>query len=154
MEDPVMEETLNKILSELRHIDETQQEIMAVQKELSDRIVNLEKEQKKLITNTRNINHLREELMMGQHQSKIRIDQLENVKHLLLLGQNEIKELIKQTTVYMSGKMSFSEKMTLEIDLLNEQERQEVLNKLNAKTILVRNKTWAENWDDGPYHDF
>jgi hypothetical protein len=63
------------------------------------------------------------------------------------LGQNEIKELIEQTTVYMAGKMSFSERISMEIDLLNDREQQEVLNRINAKTILRNNHTCAENWD-------
>jgi hypothetical protein len=89
--------------------------------------------------------------MTGQHQLKIRIENLEQVKDLLSLGQNEIKELIKQTTVYMVGKMSFSEKIIMEIDLLNERERQEVLKRINGKTFLRTNNSWEENWDDDNY---
>jgi hypothetical protein len=146
----VMEETLNMILSELQHLDKNQQELMVAQEELIGRIGNLEKGQKKL-TSTKNINKVHEELLTGQHQLKIQIENLEKLKELLSLGQNEIKELIKQTTVYMAGKMSFSERISMEIDLLNERERQEVLNRINGKTFLRKNITWEENWDDDDY---
>ena len=145
-----MEETLNKILSELQHLNINQQELMLVQKELIDRIGNLEKCQKK-ITSTKNTNKVHQELISGQHQLKIQIENLEKVKDLLSLGQNEIKELIKQTTVYMAGKMSFSERIFMEIDLLNERERQEVLNRINEKTFLGKNIPWKGNWDDDDY---
>lgn len=146
-----MEETLNIILSELQHLNKGQEELIEVQKELISRTENLEKGQKKLVTCSKNLNKSHEESITGQHQLKIRIENLEKVKDLLSLGQNEIKELIKQTTVYMAGKMSFSERIIMEIDLLNERERQEVLNRINAKTFLRKDNTWAENWDDDDY---
>lgn len=142
-----MEETLNKILSELQHLNINHQELLVAQKELIGRVENLEKAQKKL-TNTKNINKVQEELLRGQHQLKIGIEKFEKNKDLLYLGQDEIKELIKQTTVYMAGKMTFSERINMEINLLNARELQEVLNRINAKTISRQNKTWSENWDD------
>lgn len=145
-----MEETLNIILLELQHLNKRQQELIEVQKELINRTENLEKEQKKLVTGSKKLNKNHEESNTGQQQLRIRMENLEKFKELLSLGQNEIKELIKQTTVYMAGKMSFSERIIMEIDLLNERERQEVLNRINAKTSL-RNNTWAENWDDDDY---
>ena len=123
---------------------------MLVQKELIDRIGNLEKCQKK-ITSTKNTNKVHQELISGQHQLKIQIENFEKDKDLLSLGQNEIKELIKQTTVYMAGKMSFSERIIMEIDLLNERERQDVLNRINGKSFTRTDNTWAGNWDDDDY---
>lgn len=149
-----MEETLNSMFSELQLLNKNQQELMVIQKELIDRIENLEKVQKKLITSSKNINKVLEELIMGQHQLKIRIDNLEIAKDLFSLGQNEIKVLIKQTAIYSSGKLSFSEKIIMEIDFFNERERQDVLNRINAKTVLRKNNTWAENWDDDQYNDY
>ncbi|PFP27657.1 hypothetical protein COJ96_15690 [Bacillus sp. AFS073361] len=146
-----MEETLNNILLELQGLKNGQQELIEVQKELISRTESLEKGQKKLITCSKNLKKSHEESITGQHQLKIQIENFEQVKDLLSLGQNEIKELIKQTTVYMAGKMSFSEKIIMEIELLNERERQEVLNKINGKTFIRTNQTWAENWDDDDY---
>jgi len=123
---------------------------MLGQKELIDRIGNLEKCQKK-ITSTKNTNKVHQELISGQHQLKIQIENFEKDKDLLSLGQNEIKELIKQTTVYMAGKMSFSERIIMEIDLLNERERQDVLNRINGKSFTRTDNTWAGNWDDDDY---
>jgi hypothetical protein len=143
----VMEETLNKILSELQHVIINQQELKVAQKELIERIGELEKGQKKL-TGTKNLNKVLEELISGQHQLKVRIENIEKAKEILSLGQYELKELMKQTTVYLAGKMSFSEKVFMEIDLLNERERQEVLNRINGKTFSRKNFTWEENWDD------
>ncbi|WP_175596722.1 hypothetical protein [Bacillus sp. MRMR6] len=52
-----MEETLNKILSELQHLNLNHQDLMAAQKDLVGRIENLEKGQKNSgATSTRNIN--------------------------------------------------------------------------------------------------
>jgi hypothetical protein len=42
---------------------------------------------------------------------------LEKIKDSLSLGQNEIKKLIKQMTVYIVGKIYFSERIIMEIDL-------------------------------------
>jgi hypothetical protein len=141
-----MEETLNKILAELQHLNINQQELKVAQKELMDRIGDLEKGQKK-INSTKNINKVLEELLSGQHQLKGRLENIENAKDILSLRQNELKEFMKQTTVYLSGKMSFSERVSMEIDLLNEREQQEVLNRINGKTFS-RKTTWEENWDD------
>ena len=146
-----MEETLNIILLELQHLNKRQQELIEVQKELISRTENLEKEQKKLVTGSKKLNKNHEESITGQQQLRIRIENLEKVKDLLSLGQNEIKELIKQTTVYMAGKMSFSERIIMEIDLLNERERQDVLNRINGKSFTRTDNTWAGNWDDDDY---
>jgi hypothetical protein len=55
MEVFLMEETLNSILSELQHLNKKQQELMIGQKELFDRIENLEKGNKRLMnTGTKN----------------------------------------------------------------------------------------------------
>jgi hypothetical protein len=144
-----MEETLNNILSELQHLDKNQQELMAAQKELIGRIENLEKGQKKLIsTNTKNSNKIHEELMIGQQQLRVRIENLERIKDFFSLEQNEIKELIKQSTAYMSGRLSGSERMMMEIDWFNDSERQELLNKINEKIFIKKGNTWSDNWDD------
>ena len=142
-----MEETLNKILSELQHVIINQQELKDTQKELIERIGQLEKGQKKL-TGTKNLNKVLEELVSGQHQLKIRIENIDKGKDALSLGQNELKDLMKQTTVYLAGKMSFSERVTMEFDFLNERERQEVLNRINGKPFSRKNFRWEENWDD------
>ena len=55
-----MEETLNKILSELQHLIINQQELKVAQKELIERIGELEKGQKKL-TGPKNLNKVLEE---------------------------------------------------------------------------------------------
>jgi hypothetical protein len=149
-----MEETLNLIHSELQHIDKDQQELMLGQKELIGRIENLEKGHKKLLTSTKNINKVHEELKIGQHQGKILIENLENIKDLLSLGQNEIKDLIKQTTAYMSGSLSASERIIMEIDLLNGSEQQEVLNKINEKVFLRKNNTRWDSGEDDMYDDY
>jgi hypothetical protein len=107
-----MEDTLNKILSELQHLHVNQQELMAAQNGLIVRIENLEKSQRNSgATSTRNINKVHQELMFGQQQVKIRMENLENK---LSLGQNELKELILQTTAYMSGRLSVSERLKME----------------------------------------
>jgi hypothetical protein len=142
-----MEETLNKILSELQQAIINQQELKEVQKQLMDRIGLLEKGQKKL-TGTKNLNKVLDEFILGQHQLKVRIENLDTGKDALSLGQNELKELMKQSTVYLAGKMSFSERVSMEIDLLNERERQEVLNRINGRAFSRKNHTWEENWDD------
>jgi hypothetical protein len=142
-----MEETLNKILSELQQVIINQQDLKVAQKELIERVGELEKGQKKL-TGTKNKNKVLEELISGQHQLKIRIENLGKGKDALSLGQNELKELMKQTTVYLAGKMSFSERVSIEFDLLNEQERQAVLNRIHGKPFSSKNFTWEENWDD------
>ncbi|NHC42660.1 hypothetical protein G6549_22310 [Bacillus sp. MM2020_1] len=149
-----MEETLNIILSELQNLDKGQQDIMVIQKDLLSRTENLEKGQKKLISSTKNINKGHDELISGQQQLKIRIENLEKNKDLLSLGQNEIKELVKQTTAYMTGRLSISERIILEIELLNEKDRQEVLNSINEKIFLRKNNTCWDNEEDDMYNDF
>jgi hypothetical protein len=150
-----MEETLNSILSELQHLNKSQQELMKEQKELIGRIESLEKGQKKLITtSTKNSNKIKEELMLGQQQLKVRIEYLEKIKDFFSLGQNEIKELIKQSTAYMSGRLSGSERMMMEIDWFNESERQEVLNKINEKIFIEKGNSWSDNWDNDQYDDY
>ena len=146
-----MEETLNIILLELQQLNKRQQELIEAQKELISRTENIEKEQKKLVTCSKKLNKNHEESITGQQQLRIRIENLERVKDSLSLGQNEIKELIKQSTVYMAGKMSFSERIIMEMDLLNERERQEVLHRINEKAFVRTNNTWAGNWDDDDY---
>jgi hypothetical protein len=128
-----MEETLNHILSELQ---------------------NLEKGQKKLLTCTKNINKGHNELISGQQQLKIRLDNLEINIDLLVLGQNEIKELLKKISAYMTGRLSISERIMMEIDLLNEKERQDVLNNINEKTFLRKNNTCWDYEEDDMYNDY
>jgi hypothetical protein len=150
-----MEETLNSILSELQQLNKDQQELMIGQKELIGRIVNLEKGKKKLMTNsTKNINKVYEEFIIGQQQLKVRIEDLEKIKDFFSLGQNELKELIIQTTAYMAGRLSVSERMKMEIEWLNESERQELLNKINEKNFFSKSKTWSDDWDDDQYNDY
>jgi hypothetical protein len=150
-----MEETLNSILSELQQLNKDQQELMIGQKELIGRIVNLEKGKKKLMTNsTKNINKVYEEFIIGQQQLKVRIEDLEKIKDFFSLGQNELKELIIQTTAYMAGRLSVSERMKMEIEWLNESERQELLNKINEKIFFSKSKTWSDDWDDDQYNDY
>jgi hypothetical protein len=58
---------------------------MQGQKELINRIENLEKGHKKLITyNTKNINKVYEELIIGHQQLKFRIEDLEKIKDFFL----------------------------------------------------------------------
>jgi hypothetical protein len=155
MEVFVMEETLNTILSELQHLNKEQQELMIGQKELFDQIENLEKGNKRLMnTGTKNINKVHQELNITQQQLKVRIDDLEKIKDYFSLGQNELKELIIQTTAYMSGKLSVSDRMKMEIEWLNESERQELLNIINEKIFINKQKTWSDDWDDDPYNDY
>lgn len=150
-----MEETLNTILLELQHINKGQQELIEVQKELKSRTENLEKVQKKLVTTTKNINKdYVESITRLQQQLKNEMENSEKIKDVLSLGQNELKELIKQTTVYIAGKMSFSERMIMEIDLLNERERYEVLNKINEKIFIRKSNRLADHWDDDQYDDY
>ena len=70
------------------------------------------------------------------------------------MGQNELKELIIQTTAYMSGRLSVSERMMMEINWLNESERQELLNKINEKNLIRKDNRWSEDWDDDVYNDY
>lgn len=141
-----MEETINSILSELQQIDKDQKELMIGQKDLIGRIENLEKGNKKLMTNsTKNIYKVHQELIIGQQNLKVRIDDLEKI---FSLGQNELKELIIQTTTYMSGKLSVSERMMLESEWLNESERQELLHKINEKHLISKRNKWSDDWDD------
>lgn len=150
-----MEETLNSILSELQHLSKNQQELMIGQKELIGRIENLEKGHKKLMTaSTKNTNKVYEEIKIWEQQLKVRIENLESIKEIFSLGQNEVKELILKTTAYMSERMSVSERLMMEIEWLNESERQELQNKINEKNILRRGNTWSEDWDDDPYNDY
>jgi hypothetical protein len=118
---------------------------MTEQKELISRIESLEKSQKKLITNgTKNTNKIYEELITGQHHLRFRLENLEKIKDLMSLGQNEIcdiKELIKQTTTYLSNRMSISDRMIFEIELLSGNEQQEILNKINEKIYPRKNNT-------------
>jgi hypothetical protein len=87
-----MEETLNSILSELQHLNKSQQELMKEQKELIGRIESLEKGQKKLITtSTKNSNKIKEKLMLGQQQLKVRIEYLEKIKDFFLWGKMKLK---------------------------------------------------------------
>lgn len=150
-----MEETQNSILSELQHLTKNQQELMIGQKELIGRIENLEKGHKKLMTaSTKNTNKVYEEIKIWEQQLKVRIENLESIKEIFSLGQNEVKELILKTTAYMSERMSVSERLMMEIEWLNESERQELQNKINEKNILRRGNTWSEDWDDDPYNDY
>ena len=149
-----MEETLNSILSEVQQLNKIQQELILEQKELGVRIENLEKSQKKLIsTSTKNSNKIHEELMIWQQQLRVRIEDLERIKDFFSLGQNEIKELIKQTTAYMSGRLSGSERLLMEIDWYNDSERKELLNKINEKMFTRKGNTWSDNWEDH-YDDY
>jgi hypothetical protein len=137
-----MEEILNSILTELQHLNKDQEELVIGQKELICRIENLEKCHKKLMTtHTKNINKADEELKFGQLQLKVRIEDLEKIKEFFSLGQNELKELIIQSTAYMSGKLSVSDRMKMEIERLNESERQELQNKINEKIFINKRKT-------------
>ncbi|MDR7236531.1 hypothetical protein [Neobacillus drentensis] len=149
-----MEETLNIILSELQNLDKGQQDIIVIQKDLLSRTENLEKGQKKLLSSTKNINKGHDVLISGQQQLKIRLENLEKNKDLLFLGQNELKELVKQTTAYMAGRLSISERIILEIELLNEKDRQEVLHNINEKIFLRKNNTCWDNGEDDMYNDF
>jgi hypothetical protein len=151
-----MEETLNSILSQLQQLNKDQQELMiGQQKELIGRIENLEKGHKKLITaSTKNTNKVYEELIIGQQQLKVRIENLEKIKEFFSLGQNELKELMIKTTAYMSGRLSVSERMMLEIEWLNASERQELQNKINEKNIIRKGNTWTDDWDDDQYNDY
>jgi hypothetical protein len=150
-----MEETLNSILSELQQLNKDQQELMIGQKELIGRIENLEKGHKKLMTTcTKNTTKVYQELILGQQQLKIRIEDLGKIKDFFSLGQNEVKDLIIQTTAYMAGRLSISERMKLEIEWLNESERQELLNNINEKDLISKRKTWPDDWDDDPYNDY
>jgi hypothetical protein len=105
-------------------------------------------------TGTKNINKVHQELNITQQQLKVRIDDLEKIKDYFSLGQNELKELIIQTTAYMSGKLSVSDRMKMEIEWLNESERQELLNIINEKIFINKQKTWSDDWDDDPYNDY
>jgi hypothetical protein len=155
MEAFFMEETLNSILSELQHLVKDQQELLIGQKELTSRIENLEKGHKKLIaTSTKNLNKVHQELIIGQQQLKFKIESIEKLKDPSILGQNELKELIIKTTAYMSGKLSVSDRMKLEIEWLNESERQELLNSINDKNFRSKHNTWSEDWDDDQYNDY
>jgi hypothetical protein len=53
--------------------------------------------------------------------------------------------------MYITGKLSLSERLTMEIDLLNDQEQQGLLNKINEKIFLRNKTTWNEQWDDMDY---
>ena len=150
-----MEETLNSILSELQQIDKVQQELILVQKELIGRIEILEKGQKRLMANTtRNTNKVHEEVMRGQQQLNVRIENLEKIKEFFSMGQNEVKELMIQTTAYMSGRLSVSERMMMEIEWLKDSERQELQNKINEKNLIRNGDRWSEDWDDDRYNDY
>jgi hypothetical protein len=153
-----VEETLNSILLELQHLSKDQQALMTEQKELIGRIESLEKNQKKLITSgTKNTNKIYEELITGQHQLRVRLENLEKIKDLMSLGQNEIcdiKELIKQTTTYLSNRMSISDRMLFEIELLSGNEQQEILNKINEKIYPRMNNTWRDSPGDDMYEDY
>jgi hypothetical protein len=150
-----MEETLNSILAELQRLNKDQQELMVGQNELLGRIENLEKGHKKLVANsTKNINKVHEELITGQHQLRVRIENLEKIKEFFSLGQNELRDLIIQTTEYLSGRLSSSERMMMEIEWLNESERQELLNKINEKNFISKRNTWSDDWDDDRYNDY
>jgi hypothetical protein len=150
-----MEESLKSILTELQNLNKGQQELMLGQKELIGRIENLEKSHKKLMTNnTKNINKVHEEFIIGQQQLKVRIENVEKIKDFFSCGQNELKELIIKSTAYMSGKLSVSERMKLEIEWLSESERQELLKKINEKNFMSKHKTWSDDWDDDHYNDF
>lgn len=73
------------------------------------------------------------------------------------LGQNEIcdiKELIKQTTTFLSNRMSISDRMIFEIELLSGNEQQEILNKINEKIYPRMNNTWRDNPGDDMYDDY
>ena len=145
-----MEETLNSILSELQQLNKIQQELMIEQKELIGRIENLEKDQKKLITtSTKCSNKIHGELK----QLGDRIENFERIKDFFSLGQNEIKELIKQSTAYTSGRLSGSERMMMEIEWFTDSERQELLNKINEKMFTKKGNKWSDNWEDH-YDDY
>lgn len=149
-----MKETLNTILLELQHLNKGQQELIEVQKELISRTENLEKSQKKLVTTKKNLNKDHVDSITGLHQLKNSMDNLEKIKDVLSLGQNEIIELIKQTTAYRTGRLSISERIIMEIDLLTESNRQDVLNKINEKVFLRKNNTWCDNEEDDMYNDY
>ncbi|WP_335485844.1 hypothetical protein [Neobacillus niacini] len=127
---------------------------MIEQKEMIGRIENLEKGQKKLIsTSTKNSNKIHGELMIGQQQLGVRIENFERIKDFFSLGQNEIKELIIQSTAYLSGRLSGSERMMVEIEWFNDSERQELLHKINEKMFTKKGNTWSDNWEDH-YDDY
>jgi hypothetical protein len=100
------------------------------------------------------LNKVHEELIIGQQQLKFKIENLEKIKDPTILGQNELKELIIKTTAYMSGRLSVSERMMLEIEWLNASERQEIQNKINEKNIIRKGNTWTDDWDDDQYNDY
>jgi hypothetical protein len=100
------------------------------------------------------LNKVHEELIIGQQQLKFKIENLEKIKDPTILGQNELKELIIKTTAYLSGKLSVSERMKLEIEWLNESERQELLNNINDKNFRSKRNTWSDDWDDDPFNDY
>jgi hypothetical protein len=54
----------------------------------------------------------------------------------------------------MSGKLSVSERIKLEIEWLNESERQELLNKINEKNLIRKRNTWSDDWDEDQYNDY
>ncbi|MDF2858037.1 MAG: hypothetical protein K0Q87_3888 [Neobacillus sp.] len=149
-----MEETLNTILLELQHINKGQQDLIEVQKVLISRTEKVEKVQKKLVTTTNNLNKDREEFFSKLQKLNNTMEGSEKIKDVFSLGQNEIKELIKQTTMYITGKMSLSERMIMEIDLMNEREQQEVQNKINERIFIRRNNRLADHWEDDRYDDY
>lgn len=92
-----------------------------------------------------------------QHQLRVRLENLEKIKDLMSLGHNEIcdiKELIKQTTTYLSNRMSISDRMIFEIELLSGNEQQEILNKINEKIYPRMNNTWRDSPGDDMYDDY
>ena len=54
----------------------------------------------------------------------------------------------------MSGRLSGSERIMMEIDWFNESERQEVLNKINEKIFIEKGNSWSDNWDNDQYDDY
>jgi hypothetical protein len=94
------------------------------------------------------------EFISKLQQLKNTMENSEKMKNVFSLGQNENKELIKQTTMYIAGKMSLSERMIMEIDLMNEREQQEVQNKINERIFIRRNNKFADHWEDDRYDDY
>ncbi|MEH7255802.1 hypothetical protein V7111_27215, partial [Neobacillus niacini] len=102
---------------------------------------------------TKSSNKIHGELKIGQQQLGVRIENFERIKDFFLMGQNEIKELIKQSTAYMSGRLSGSERMMMEIDWFTDSERQELLNKINEKMFTRKGNRWSDNWEEH-YDDY
>ncbi|MDQ1002620.1 putative iron-regulated protein [Neobacillus niacini] len=54
----------------------------------------------------------------------------------------------------MSGRLSVSERMMMEIEWLNASERQVLINKINEKNLLRNEDKWSNDWNDDLYNDY